>query len=81
MNAEFKLKKVGDKDVEFVVLSGGFMGKDSAERPATDADRAAYSAEYEAFKNPPAPPEDKDAKIAALEAELAKAQASKDPGK
>lgn len=88
MNATFKTGKVRvadengkkhDQEVDLVVLSGGYLGKDALERVATDEDKALFKAEYDAFKNPPAPPEDKDAKIAALEADLAEATKPKAP--
>lgn len=57
MKAEFFLKHVPQRrdvpagDVEFVRISG-HHGKDEVERPATDADRGKFKAEYAAFKSP-----------------------------
>lgn len=49
LTVEFSVKD----GVEFISLSGGFMGKDVVVRAATDADHGRYASEYEAFKNPP----------------------------
>jgi hypothetical protein len=51
LTAKFSVKD----GVEFLSLSGAFMGKDVVTREATAADRRQYSDEYEAFKNPPKP--------------------------
>lgn len=44
------------KRVEFVSISGDFMGKDEVVREATDEDRRRYNGAYDTFKNPPAEP-------------------------
>lgn len=49
LTAEFYVKD----GVEFISLSGAFMGKDVVTRAATEEDKAQYAAEYHAFKNPP----------------------------
>lgn len=57
MNVKFftedgKVKADGSP-VEFVSISGDFMGKDEVVREATDDDRRRYHMAYEEFKNPP----------------------------
>lgn len=61
MNVRFFTEdgKVGNdgKRIEFVSISGDFMGKDEVVREATDDDRHRFNSAYDAFKNPPAEPE------------------------
>lgn len=47
--------KIGNdgKRVEFVSISGDFMGRDEVVREATDDDRRRFNGAYDEFKNPP----------------------------